>query len=280
MTAIPRSTDKRYVDVHVHIRAAAAREDIASAGVNAVRDAGTRAGFGLDMLRGQDVAGLTIITAGRALVKAGGYGALLGNQVSGLEEIEREIAALASAGAGVIKVVASGVVSLERSGEVTPGGFDRDELRSIVEIAGRHNLSVMCHANGPAVITDAAEIGVRSIEHGFFMTREALAAMKANKVFWVPTVGALKRAAADPSVNENVRRDVSDTMDRHLAMIGEAFQLGVPLAVGTDCVLPDRRYGTFYQDELGLFRKAGIPREAVERIACDGGRELLGLENK
>lgn len=277
MTALSPPGERSYTDAHVHIRYPAAREDIVRAGVVAVRDAGTREGAALTLRHDWGVAGLVINTAGRALVKQGGYGTLLGSPVGSLEEIEQEITSLASAGVGVIKVVASGVVSLEHAGRVTAGGFDRDELRFIVGIAARYDLPVMCHANGSASIAEAAGVGVRSIEHGFFMTREALAIMKANNVFWVPTVGALKRAADAPNVSESMRRDVSGTIDRQLEMLGVAFQLGVPLAVGTDCVLPDRRYGTLFQDELGLFRKAGIPREAVERIACESGRELLGM---
>jgi hypothetical protein len=277
MSTARHSAEIPYVDAHVHIRAASARVDIAKASVGAVRDAGTREGFGLGLRSERNGERPVIITAGRALVKTGGYGSNLGSPVEGRADIERAITGLAEAGAGVLKVVASGVVSLQRAGEVTPGGFDRGELRFIVETAGRHGLAVMAHANGAEVISDAAEAGVRSIEHGYFMTRDALAVMKANSVFWVPTVGALQRAAEFAGASDATRTIVAGTIDRHLEMVNAAFQLGVHLAIGTDCVLPDRRYGGCYQAELIYFRKAGIPNEEVERIAREGGRELLGL---
>jgi imidazolonepropionase-like amidohydrolase len=219
------------------------------------------------------VSGIRIITAGRALVKKGGYGALLGMPLSTGEEIEQEIAALASAGVGILKVVATGVVSLKQAGEITPGGFDGDALRAIVAAARRHGLAVMCHANGADAVREAVRAGVRSIEHGFYITEEVLAAMRDSGAFWVPTVGALDRAAA--SAGDAARARIARIIDGHLAMIRKAFALGVPLAVGTDCVLPDNRYAGHYQDELAYFRRSGIPDEAVDRIACEGGRELL-----
>lgn len=273
----PSASRAPYHDAHVHLRDVTALEDLARAGVGAVRDAGSREGFGLSLCSRRGGEGPVIRTAGRALVKKGGYGALLGVPLSSRDEIEAEIAHLADAGAGIIKVVASGVVSLKRPGSLTPGGFDRHELRCIVQAAAGRGLAVMAHANGAEAIQAAVEAGVRSIEHGFFMTSEMLAAMRSGNVLWVPTVGALQRAATASGAGVEARRAVEELIERHLAMIGEAFARGVPLAIGTDCVLPDRRYGGHYRDELIYFRKAGIPDEAVERIASDGGREPLGM---
>ena len=87
------------------------------------------------------------------------------------------------------------MVSLKEPGRVTAGGFNREELLFIVHAAANCGLGVMAHANGEHAIIDAAEAGVRSIEHGFFMSRRALEVMEKKSTFWVPTVGALKRAA-------------------------------------------------------------------------------------
>jgi len=257
------------------MRDAAGLADLAGAGVAAARDAGTRAGTGLDLRREGRVAGTgpRIITAGRALVKKGGYGGMLGIPLSTIDEVSREIDALAAGGAGIIKIVASGVVRLGPEGGITAGGFNEEEVRAAVGMAGRHRLPVMCHVNGAAAIVDAVKAGVRSIEHGFFITEEALAAMAERGTFWVPTVGALVRAAAE--AGEPERQRAGGIVEQHLAMLRKAFSNGVPLAVGTDAVLPDRRYRGFLEDELRYFRAAGIPAEAVEHIATEGGRKLL-----
>lgn len=276
----PRQTSggAGYIDAHVHLTHAEALPDLACAGIAAVRDAGTRQGVGLALKRspGQGISP-RIITAGRALSKPGGYGAFLGTPVGTRQEIAAEILKLRNDGADIIKIIASGVVSFELPGTVTAGGFGADEIRFLVAEAGKHGLAVMAHANGEAAIRAAAEAGVRSIEHGFFMTDAALDILAVRKVFWVPTAGALRRAVERAEARTEVSAFIQQEIDRHLVMIGKAFRAGVPLAVGTDCVLPDRRYRGYYDDELALFRGAGIPADTVERIACEGGRALLQL---
>ena len=265
--------DSGYVDAHVHLRNAVGLADAGTAGVVSVRDAGTKDGIGL-RISGPDRP--TVISAGWALCKRGGYGSLFGISLDSREQIADEILKLRKAGAGIIKVIASGMVSLKLPGEITGGGFGRDELRFIVETARTNGLGVMAHANGEAAILNAAEAGVRSVEHGFFMTEKALNSLHANGVFWVPTVGALQRAAEQPEVGHAVKVFVERTIDEHLVLVRKAFEQGVSLAVGTDAVLPDRRYRSIYEAELTYFRRSGIPGDAILTIACEGGKKLLG----
>ena len=268
-----------YVDVHVHIRTIIGIDDIAPAGVVSVRDAGTSEGIALAIRRQRGAAGLpVVVTAGRALARKGGYGAHLGVSVETRTEIEQAIAELARDGAGIIKVIASGLVSLKHPGTVTAGGFGPDDLLFIVETARRNGLAVMAHANGGAAIGNAAEAGVASVEHGFFMTDDALRIMERRGTWWVPTIGALRRAADQPEVPDDARAFVEQAIVQHLAMVRQAFERGIPLAIGTDAVLPDSRYRSCYESELAFFRRAGIPQDAVERIARDGGAKLLGIE--
>jgi imidazolonepropionase-like amidohydrolase len=269
----------RFVDAHVHLTRSDALQDLARAGIVAVRDAGTKEGHGLTIQRSL-VTGSTlrIVTAGRALSKRGGYGSFLGTAVETRQEIAAEILKLKAEGTDIIKIITSGVVSFEHPGTVTPGGFERDEIRFIVDEAGRHGLEVMAHANGETAIMSAADAGVRSIEHGFFMTEAALRSLGKYNVYWVPTVGALRRAAERSVVRPEIASSIEEEIERHLFMVGRAYRSGVPLAVGTDCVLPDPRYREAYEAELAYFRQAGIPDDEVLRIAVEGGRELLGIE--
>jgi imidazolonepropionase-like amidohydrolase len=91
--------------------------------------------------------------------------------------------------------MASGMVSLKRPGKITYGGFDAAELAFIVEVAEGHGLPVMAHANGEEAIMGAAKGGVRSVEHGYFMTPAALELMEKNGVHWVPTYRGDRRGA-------------------------------------------------------------------------------------
>jgi imidazolonepropionase-like amidohydrolase len=63
----------------------------------------------------------------------------------------------------------------------------------------------------------------------------------------------------------------------HLTMIRHAHEIGVPLAVGTDCVLPGIRYKEASAAELKYFEQTGLSRAEVLQIACEGGAKLLEM---
>jgi imidazolonepropionase-like amidohydrolase len=173
--------------------------------------------------------------------------------------------------------MASGMVDLKHPGSITPGGFNEDELKIIVAEAAKQGLAVMAHANGEQAIMAAARAGVRSIEHGFFMTDQALDLMAERGIFWVPTIGALRRAAESSSAAADARKFAESLIHAHLTMLGHAYSIGVPLAVGTDCVLPDPAYRSAYDAEIELFGQAGIAHDVVLTIASAGGAKLLGI---
>jgi imidazolonepropionase-like amidohydrolase len=268
--------DPGFVDTHVHIKKFQAFSPVAAANIIAVRDAGTKEGIGLAI--GSDKRSPPIVvSAGWALFKRGGYGSLFGAPVGTRHEITSEIRKLKRRGAGIIKVMASGVVSLKEPDTITSGGFDRDELLFIVQEAAAVGLRVMAHANGEAAIISATEAGVCSIEHGFFMTERALELMAKQGTYWTPTIGALERAAESGMVSKAMREYSERLIRSHLEMVRKAHGINVLLAVGTDCVLPDPRYQAAYRTELSYFEQAGIPHDEVIRIACKGGRKLLGI---
>ncbi len=268
----------RFVDTHVHMREKNGLEALLAAGVRAVRDAGSRNAVSLGLRRPGGQEGMpTIRSAGWALYKKGGYGSSFGIPVEGTDEITKEIHRLKTAGADIIKVIASGMVSLKTRGAITPGGFDRCDLRLLVQIAESEGLKIMAHANGEQAIIASAESGVSSIEHGFFMTKKAIDALAQNGTYWTPTVGALARAADAARIPSEMKDYINSLIDSHLAMIQYAHRIGVGLTIGTDCVLPEPRYAEKYNTELTYFIKAGFTKEDVMTIACDNGLRLLEI---
>ena len=277
MSANQSLQQQMFVDAHVHIKNAEALSAVLQAGVGIVRDAGSRerAADGVVIRPGSGETGPLIVSAGWAIFKPGGYGSVFGIAVDGPDRIRTEIIRLATAGAAIIKVMASGMVSLRNPGTVTPGGFSEEELAFIVRESFTAGLGVMAHANGERAIIAAARAGVRSIEHGFFMTRAALEIMAAKGVYWTPTVGALVRAADEAGISAEAKKFADRLVTLHLQMIGNAYELGVPLAIGTDCVLPRNDYNAVYRNELAYFEQAGIPGSEVLRIAAEGGAKLV-----
>ncbi len=265
-------------DSHVHIRNSEGFAQLASAGITAARDAGLRENEGRAQLLRAPGAGPLVLQAGWALYKKGGYGSRFGVAVDGRAEIRAEILRLSKAGAGIIKVMASGIVSLDNPGTITPGGFTEDDIVFIVREAGHAGLGVMAHANGEAAIIASARAGVRSVEHGFFMSMRSLEAVAAGGAFWTPTVGALARAAEGGGVSAEGRAYTASLIRSHQDMIRRAQDLGVALAIGTDCVLPDTGYEASYRAELEYFERAGLSPEKVREIATTNGARLLGIE--
>jgi imidazolonepropionase-like amidohydrolase len=267
-----------FVDAHVHIREILALDDITGAGISAVRDAGMRenAARNIGTINGHG-GPPCVVSARWALYKKSGYGSRFGVPVETREEIKTEIIRLKRNGAGIIKAMASGMVSLKEPGRVTAGGFSGDELRFIVQEAAECGLGVMAHANGEQAIIDAARAGVRSIEHGFFMSERTLDVVAKSDAFWVPTVGALRRAAVSGKVSKEAEGFVDGLIRSHIRMIRHAHAVGVPLAVGTDFVLPGVGYREAYLAELRHFEQAGLSRGAVMTVACEGGARLLGI---
>jgi len=268
----------RFVDTHVHIRVNNGLEAVIAAGVAAVRDAGTKNAVSLGLGRLDERQGMpTIRSAGWALYKKGGYGSSFGIPVEGRDEILKEIGRLKTAGADIIKVVASGMVSLKTRGAITPGGFNREDLHVLVQVARSEGLKIMAHANGEQAIIASAESGVRSIEHGFFMTKKALDVLVRHETYWTPTVGALARAANAARMPDEMVDYINSLIDSHLEMIQYAHHIGVGLTIGTDCVLPDPRYREAYNAELAYFLKAGFTHQNLMKIACDSGARLLEI---
>lgn len=270
-----------FIDAHVHIKNYDSLSDIARAGVSVVRDAGLRENAERNIVpNGLSRNGVRVVSAGWALYKNGGYGRLLGLPVETMYDMRREILRLKTSGAAIIKVVASGMVSLKHPGQVTQGGFTKKELGVIVDDAYDAGLGVMAHANGEEAIMNAASARVESIEHGFFMTERALEFMARWNVLWVPTVTALARAVEAAGPSKEVREFVQAQLSKHMVMIRKAHDMGVRLAIGTDAVLPDPEYRGHYQSEMSYFEMAGIPHAEVYAIARGAGAGSLGILNQ
>jgi hypothetical protein len=113
----PLTAAPRLIDVHVHIRSFDGLATLTAAGIVAARDAGLRenATSGRESWRPLGTQP-TVVSARWALYKKGGYGARLGVAVETREEIKTEILNLKNAGADIIKIMASGIVSLRSRG--------------------------------------------------------------------------------------------------------------------------------------------------------------------
>lgn len=283
------------IDAHTHLAFAtngpapdreAAQAAIAShaaaylaGGVGAVRDGGDCHGWTLAAVSTCLDKGLplTIRPALSAWHRAGRYGRLIAKALAAADPLP---AAIQGQGPGHVKIIQSGINSLTVLGGQTQPQFNVAELTAAVKAAHGLGLKVMVHANGEIPVAIAVAAGCDSIEHGYFMGRDNLAAMAERQVAWVPTLAPM---AAFTRMDELApqRRDVARrTLDHQLEQLALARRLGVAVALGTDAGSPGVGHGTGVVAELEWFLQAGFTLAEAIHCATARGAELLDLPER
>ena len=159
--------------------------------------------------------------------------------VDGVEETRKRVREILRAGADWIKVCATGGV-LSPTDLPSSSQFTIEEIAAAVAEGQAHgNIHVLAHAQGTQGIKNAIRAGCKSIEHGIWLDDEAIAMMKANDVYLVPTLVAplqvLRRAEAHPGTMPEyaVQKSRAVIVD-HQASFSRAVAAGVKIAMGTD----------------------------------------------
>lgn len=248
-----------------------------AAGVFLVRDAGDRHGIN-DELRSRPGSLPRILSAGRAIRRQGCYGALMSVEVASAGEALAAVEQIAPA-ADWVKVMLTGIVDFA-SGAVTGElQFEASVLRSMVMRARAHGKPLAVHCSGVAGIEAAIAAGVDAIEHGYFMTPQALRAMAADGIAWVPTLAPVQFQFAQPQ-HAGWAAPVVANIDRILAghreSIALADALGVTVLAGSDAGSPGVAHGGGLIDELRYLLQAGLSLERVLQAATSLPRSRWG----
>jgi imidazolonepropionase-like amidohydrolase len=248
-------------------------------GVLAVRDAGDRDGhvrrFLFDSSVGR-IEPVLIRATGRAWHKEGRYGGMFGRHPEGNAGLDAAFARETEE-SNQVKLINSGPNSLVEFGRETQSQFTLDEMRKVVEIAGRAGKKVMVHANGRLPVGMAIEAGCHSIEHGYFMGEENLQLMAERGVTLVPTLYAMK-ACAENASNAHERKIAEKNLLHQLEQLAKARELGVKVALGTDAGSPGVLHGEAVVEEMKLLMKAGYSLAETVRCATRNGADLLGID--
>jgi imidazolonepropionase-like amidohydrolase len=198
----------------------------------------------------------------------------------GPETMRKVVRANLRAGADWIKLATTGgLVSdhdLPLVAELTP-----EEIAVAVDEAGRKGKHVAAHAYGGPGLTNAVRAGVRSIEHGGFLTEEQAALMAESGCFLVPTLSAMRdviRWAEEGSLTPTQCRKILDFGLDIGACVRLAKEHGVKLASGTDYISRTQHGGNL--EELRLMHEAGLTVEDTLLVATAGGAELCGVDDR
>ena len=251
-------------------------------GVLAVRDAGDNRGtaWRFKSTRLADWPLPQILRSpGWAWHAPGRYGRLLGRALSRERDLDE---ALTGWGDDLdhIKLVNSGMNSLEQFGRQTEPQFDQDRLTAIRAAAVNKHLPLMVHANGAAPVASALAGGCDSIEHGYFMGEDNLGRMADEQVFWVPTVVPMAALAEGAQVPPGRREVARRTRDHQLNCIAKAYAMGVQIVAGTDSGSPGVVHGVSVWQELHWLRQAGLSPAAAVACATSRAAALLRLTGR
>jgi imidazolonepropionase-like amidohydrolase len=200
--------------------------------------------------------------------------------VDGPEAMRHVVRETLRAGADWIKLATTGGLVSEHDQPLVPE-LTAEEIAVAVFEAGRKGKGVAAHAYGGEGLTNAVKAGVRSIEHGGFLTEEQAALMAERGCFLVPTLSAMRdclRWAQEGSLTPTQCQKVLGLGLDLGRCVQIAKEYGVPLASGTDYI--DRRQHGGNLEEIVLMHQAGLTVEEALLTATAGGASLCGVEHE
>lgn len=197
--------------------------------------------------------------------------------VDGPDTMRRATRALLRAGADWIKVATTGGLVSEHDDPLS-AEFTVEEIGVAVFEAARKGKPVAAHAYGGEGIDNAVAAGVRSIEHGGFVTEEQAARMAQAGCWLVPTLSAMRdclRWAEAGALTPAQCRKVLGLGLELGACVRVAKEAGVRLAIGTDYISREQHGRNL--EEVLLMREAGLTPEEALLAATAGGAELCDV---
>jgi imidazolonepropionase-like amidohydrolase len=201
-------------------------------------------------------------------------------RVDGTDEMRRAVRTLLRAGADWIKLCATGGITSAYTEDDEPE-LTREEIEVAVTEAARKRKRVMAHAFGGTGLDNAIAAGVRSIEHGLFLTEEQATTMAARRIWLVPTLVIIRdliQWARDGSGTPEMIRKALEIEPRLGDVVAIARDAGVPLALGTDFVHA-QQHG-LNLEELLLMHRAGLTPAETFLAATRGGADLCGVGDR
>jgi len=223
-------------------------------GFTTIRDA-TGADWGIKQaVEDGEIIGSRLFIAGRALSQTGGHGDMRARTehdqvcscssalgftalvVDGCDDVRRAVREELRQGVDQIKIFVSGGVSSPHD-PLECDQYSRQEIRTAVEEATRRNTYVMAHAYQASAIKTAVEEGVRTIEHGNLIDKEAAELMAEKGAFLVPTT-----VTYTVLEEEGIKNGWTDAMLDKLKVVKDASlqslelcrEAGVEIGFGTD----------------------------------------------
>ncbi len=195
------------------------------------------------------------------------------------DEVRERVRLILNAGADLIKLIATGAVSVPNS---TPGApeFSEPEMRAAVEEAAKHGKFVAAHAHGAEGIKMALRAGVRSIEHASYLDDGGIALMKERGAWLVADIWNGEWFAAQGKQqgwDPEILRKFAETTETQRVGFRKAVAAGVKIAYGTDSGIYPHGLNA---SQLPVMVRFGMtPMQAIQSATIEAAR-LIGWDER
>src|SRR5271154_551479 len=242
-----------------------------------------------DAINAGDVPGPRMLVSGPALSITGGHGdnnllpfeyhAASDGAADGVDGVRHMVRQNIKYGADLIKFMASGGV-LSHGDNPQASQYTLEEMKTIVEEAHRLGRKVAAHAHGAQAILWASEAGVDSIEHGSYIDDAAIAEMKKNGTYLVPTLYLMdwffENAEKIGTPAELIAKG-HEVMPAARKNVARAFAAGVKVGFGTDAAVYPHGLNAH---EFAVMVKLGLtPLQAIQTSTVNAA-DLLGWTDR
>ncbi len=151
----------------------------------------------------------------------------------------------------------------------------------MVEVARAAGIGVAAHAHGDAGGRAAVAAGVRSIEHGTYLSETTLSMMAERGTYLVPTIAIVRDLTIAGGDYDNA---VLNIRGRHMLprvqeMARNAHALGVKIVAATDTGYGPNSTTTLAHELIELTNIGMSPLEALQ-AATTTAAELFGMEDR
>jgi len=240
------------------------------------------------------VAGPRVFTAGKSIATTGGHADPTNGRsheftgdpgpkegvVNSPEEGRKAVRQRYKDGADVIKITATGgVLSVAKNGKNPQ--FTIDEIKAITQTADDYGMLTAAHAHGDEGMQRAIKGGIKTIEHGSYMSDETMELMKQYDAYLVPTITAGKQVAEKAEI-EGYFPEVVAVKAREIGpliqgIFSKAYKKGVKIAFGTDAGVYPHGLNA---KEFGYMVDGGMPAIEAMQSATVTNAKLLGIADE
>lgn len=248
------------------------------AGITTVRDLGAKEHIDVQYKKALAmglVDGPRYLIVGQPIIATGGHCTYMGRQVDGPYEARKATREQLMAGVDWVKMMVTGGI-MTRGTDPRKQQLQRDEIEAVIDTAHAVGVPAAAHCQGGSGIVDTIKAGIDSIEHGIWLTDEAIDLMLERNTAYVPTLSAIYLiaqgtpvAGVEPPAWSVEKARVAT--EAHRESFKKAVDAGVRIVAGTDY-----RHGSLPY-ELSLMVDWGMNPNVALRSATSRAAELLSL---